>query len=52
MSCDYCCDLKIYYENMGRWERKTYVCYIDGHSGKTTDELESTCPYLELIDLE
>ena len=48
MACDYCTDLKIFYEQFTTWERKTYVCYIDGHSARTPDELEDTCPYLEL----
>lgn len=48
MSCDCCLDLKIYYENMGKWERKTYVCGIDTHSSKTIEELEETCPHLEI----
>lgn len=51
MSCEKCFDLKIYEKEFRNWTRKTYVCYIDGHSSKDINELEETCPYLESIDL-
>lgn len=49
MSCKKCHDLKIYEEEFRTWIRKTYVCYIDGHSAKTCEDLEETCPYFEII---
>ena len=48
MGCKGCVDCKIYIEEYWNRERKSYVCYIDGHSAKDTDKLEETCPYLEL----
>ncbi len=52
MSCDGCVDCLIYEEDKFYFTNKYYVCYIDGHSAKTTDELENTCPYLELLYFE
>lgn len=51
MGCKGCCDCKIYEEDKFYFTKKTYVCYIDGHIAKSTDILEETCPYLELLDM-
>lgn len=51
MSCEHCNDCKIYIEELWKGNRKTYVCYIDGHTAKDVYALEETCPYLECIDL-
>lgn len=51
MGCKGCSDCKIYEEDKFYFISKYYVCYIDGHSARTTDILEETCPHLEIIDL-
>ena len=52
MSCENCSDCKIYIEELWKGNRKTYVCYIDGHTAKDVYALEETCPFLECIDLQ